>query len=179
MKIIDSQGRLFGKVSILDLGAGAIIILAIAAILVFPGTQVTGIAQNKSEPIEIQVLIRGFAINDYEKLIKSFEEDKTTSIVIRNQPAGTLEIISTEVLPRTTPVPQPDGTVKALPDPRPEVQFIRDFIIGLDGEAQVTQDGVILEGAKKVKIGTGIRLEGNTYDFNGTIIGVASKSDEE
>ncbi|MDJ0648926.1 MAG: DUF4330 domain-containing protein [Xenococcaceae cyanobacterium MO_188.B19] len=179
MKIIDSQGRLFGKVSILDLGAGAIIFFAIAGILVFPGTQVTGIAQNKSEPIEIEVLVRGFAINDYEKLIKSFEEDKTIDIVIRNQPAGTLEIISTEALPRTTPVPQPDGTVKALPDPRPEVQFIRDFIIGLGGEAEVTKDGVILEGAKKVKIGTGIRLEGNTYDFNGTIIGVASKSDEE
>ena len=179
MKIIDSQGRLFGKISILDLGAGAVIFLAIAGILIFPGTQVTGIAQNKPEPIEIQVLVRGFAINDYEKLIRSFEENKTIDIVIRNQPAGTLEIISTEALPRTTPVPQPDGTVKALPDPRPEVQFIRDFIIGLSGEAEVTKDGVILEGAKKVKIGTGIRLEGNAYDFNGTIIGVVPKSVEE
>ena len=51
MKIIDSQGRLFGKISILDLGAGAVIFLAIAGILIFPGTQVTGIAKNKPEPI--------------------------------------------------------------------------------------------------------------------------------
>lgn len=179
MKIIDSQGRLFGKISILDLGAGAIIFFAIAGILVFPGTQVTGIAQNNSKPIEIQVLVRGLAIINYEKLIESFEENKTIDIVIRNQPAGTLEIVSTRALPRTTPVPQPDGTVKALPDPRPEVEFIRDFIITLSGEAEVTGNGVILEGAKKVKIGTGIRLEGKTYDFNGTIIGVEPKSVEE
>ena len=179
MKIIDSQGRLFGKVSILDLAAGAIIFLAIAGILVFPGTQVTGIAQNNSSPIEIQVLIRGLPVIDYDKLIKGFDKDNTIDIVIRNQPAGTLEIISTEVLPRTTPVPQPDGTVKALPDPRPEVEFIKDFIIALSGEAEVTGNGVILEGAKKVKIGTGIRLEGKTYDFNGTIIGVEAKSVKE
>ncbi len=176
MKIIDSQGRLFGKISILDLGAGAIIFMAIAGILVFPGTPVTqGIAQNSLKPIEIKVLVRGLGVSNYQSLMDSFDKDKTIDIVIRNQPAGKLEIISTEVLPRTTAVPQPDGTVKALPDPRPEVELIRDFIISLGGDAEVTPDGVILEGAKKVKIGTGIRLEGKTYDFNGTIIGVESE----
>ncbi len=174
MKIIDSQGRLFGKLSILDLGAGIIILFAIAAILVFPGNPVTQgiVAQSKLQPIEIQVLVRGLGISNYEGLLQSFESDKTLNIVIRNQPAGKLDIIKTQSLPRTTPVPQPDGTVKALPDPRPEVDFIRDFIIVLGGKAEVGGDGVILEGAKKVKIGTSIRLEGDIYDFNGTIIGV-------
>ncbi len=173
MKIIDSQGKLFGKISILDLGAGAVIFIAIAGILFFPGTPVTqGIAQNKLQPIEIDVLVRGVGVSHYEKLLQNFEQDNKIDIVIRNQPAGTIEIVSTKTLPRTTPVPQPDGTVKALPDPRPEVELIRDLIITLNGEAEVTGNGVVLEGTKKVKIGTGIRLEGKTYDFNGTIIGV-------
>ncbi len=177
MKIIDSQGKLFGKISILDLGAGAVIFIAIAGILFFPGTPVTQgiVAQSKLQPIEIDVLVRGLGVSHYEKLLQNFEQDNKIDIVIRNQPAGTIEIVSTKTLPRTTPVPQPDGTVKALPDPRPEVELIRDLIITLNGEAEVTNNGVVLEGTKKVKIGTGIRLEGKTYDFNGTIIGVEVK----
>ncbi len=174
MKIIDSQGKLFGKISILDLGAGAVILLAIAGILFFPGTPVTQgiVAQSKLQPIEIDVLVRGLAVSNYEGLLQDFEQDKEIDIVLRNQPAGTINLISTEILPRTTPVPQPDGTVKALPDPRPEVEFIKDLVITLGGKAEVTGDGVVLGGTKKVKIGTGIRLEGKAYDFNGTIIGV-------
>ena len=37
MAIIDSQGRLFGKLSILDIGSALIILLVIAGIFLFPG----------------------------------------------------------------------------------------------------------------------------------------------
>ncbi len=176
MKIIDSQGRLFGKVSILDLGAAGVILIAIAGIFFSPGTPVTqGFAQSKLQPIEVEVIVRGLPVGDFDGLLQEFQDNKQVSIVIRNQPAGEVEILSTKTLPRTTPVPQPDGTVKALPDPRPEVILIKDLIITLAGEAQVTDDGVVLEGAKKIKIGTPIRLEGSTYDFNGNIITVRIK----
>ena len=176
MKIIDSQGRLFGKVSILDLGAAGVILIAIAGIFFSPGTPVTqGFAQSKLQPIEVEVIVRGLPVGDFDGLLQEFQDNKQVSIVIRNQPAGEVEILSTKPLPRTTPVPQPDGTVKALPDPRPEVNLIKDLIITLAGEAQVTDDGVVLEGAKKIKIGTPIRLEGSTYDFNGNIITVRIK----
>ncbi len=173
MKIIDSQGRLFGKVSILDLGAAGVILIAIAGIFFSPGTPVTqGIAQSKLQPIEVEVMVRGLSVGDFDSLLQEFQDNKQVNIVIRNQPAGKVEILSTKPLPRTTPVPQPDGTVKALPDPRPEVALIKDLIMTVGGKAQVTDDGVVLEGAKKIKIGTPIRLEGSTYDFNGTIITV-------
>lgn len=171
MKIIDAQGRLFGKVSILDLGAVGVILIAIAGIFFSPGTPVTqGIAQSKLQPIEVEVMVRGLSVGDFDGLLQEFEENKEVSIVIRNQPAGEVEILATQPLPRTTPVPQPDGTVKALPDPRPEVVLIKDMVMTLGGKAQITNDGVVLEGARKIKIGTPIRLEGRTYDFNGTII---------
>ena len=180
MKIIDSQGKLFGKISILDIGAAAAILLAIAGIVLFPGTPITQniVAQGKLQPIEIQVLVRGLGVSEYEKLQQDFQDDKKIEIVIRNQPVKDLDIsiVGTETLPRTTPVPQPDGTVKALPDPRPEVAFIKDFIITLGTKAEVTNDGVTLPGAKKIKIGSSMRLEGDTYDFNGSTIGVAVKS---
>jgi len=38
MKILDSQGRLFGKVSILDFGAALVILLVLVGIFFFPGT---------------------------------------------------------------------------------------------------------------------------------------------
>ena len=173
MKIIDAQGKLFGKVSILDLGAAAVILIAIAGIFFSPGTPVTqGIAQSRLKPVEVEVMVRGLRVGDFASLLEEFQNNKEVNIVIRNQPAGKVEILSTEPLPRTTPVPQPDGTVKALPDPRPEVSLIKDLIMTLGGKAQITNDGVVLEGTRKIKIGTPIRLEGRTYDFNGTIITV-------
>ncbi|MDJ0902031.1 MAG: DUF4330 domain-containing protein [Xenococcus sp. MO_188.B8] len=173
MKIIDAQGRLFGKVSILDLGAAGVILIAIAGIFFSPGTPVTqGIAQSRLQPIEVQVMVRGLTVGDFDSLLEEFQNHKQVDIVIRNQPAGTVEILSTEPLPRTTPVPQPDGSVKALPDPRPEVTLIKDLIMTVSGKAQVTDDSVVLDGARKIKIGLPIRLEGRTYDFNGTIISV-------
>ncbi|VEP15307.1 conserved hypothetical protein [Hyella patelloides LEGE 07179] len=171
MKIIDSKGRLFGKVSILDLGAAGVILLAVAGIFFFPGTSVIpGVAQSNVKSIEVEVLVRGLSAGDFDGLLAEFQEDKQASIVIRNQPAGTVEILDTERLPRTTPVPQPDGTVKALPDPRPEVALIHDMVLTFGSQAQVTSAGVVIEGTKKLKIGTPIRLEGRTYDFNGSVI---------
>ncbi|GAB4526478.1 MAG: DUF4330 domain-containing protein [Pleurocapsa sp.] len=174
MKIIDSKGRLFGKVSILDLAAACVILLVVIGIFFFPGTPLTKsiVAQTKMKPIEVQVLVRGLSAANLDALLQEFENEKKTDIVIRNQPAGSINIIGAQRLPRTTPVPQPDGTVKALPDPRPEVNMIHDMILTLGGKAEVTGSGVVLGGSKKVKIGTSIQLQGNLYDFNGTVIAV-------
>ena len=174
MKIIDSKGRILGKISILDLGAACVIVLVIIGIFFFPGTPVTQsiVAQTKVKPIEVDILVRGLSVGDFEGLQQEFQTDKTANIVIRNQPAGKVEIKSTQVLPRTTPVPQPDGTVKALPDPRPEVAMIKDVILTLGGKAQITGNGAILDNAQKVKIGRSIQLEGRNYDFNGSVISV-------
>ncbi len=177
MKIIDSKGRLFGKVSILDFGAACVILLVVVGIFFFPGTPLTKsiVAQTKIQPIEVQVLVRGLSVANFDKLLQDFQNEKKTQIVIRNQPAGSVEILDTQPLTRTTPVAQPDGTVKPLPDPRPEVTMIHDMILTLGGKAEVTNNGVVLGSTKKVKIGTPIQLQSNMYDFNGTIIAVEVK----
>ena len=175
MKIIDRKGRLFGKLSILDLAAAGVILLVIIGVFLFPGTPLTQkiIAQTKLQPVEVQILVRGLGVSSLDNLTQEFEREKQADIVIRNQPAGKVEILSSTLLPRTTAVPQPDGTVKALPDPRPEVEMIRDLLLTIQGRAEVTNNGIVLDGSKKIKIGSSIQLQGDIYDFNGTIVFIA------
>ena len=174
MKIIDSKGRLFGKLSVLDLAAAGVILLVIIGVFFFPGTPITNsiVAQTKLETVEVNVLVRGLGVEDLDSLIEEFEGEKPTDIVIRNQPAGQVEIVESQLLPRTTAVPQPDGTVKALPDPRPEIDMLRDMLLTLRGKAEITSSGVVLDSSKKIKIGSSIQLQGDMYDFNGTIIAI-------
>ncbi len=178
MKIIDSKGRLFGKLSILDVAAAGIIGLVIIGIFFFPGTPLTNkiAAQTKQKPIEVQILVRGLGVSNLDSLFEEFKQNEQADIVIRNQPAGKVKITNNQLLPRTTPVPQPDGTVKALPDPRPEIGMIRDMLITLEGKAEATSTGFVLPGSKKVKIGSSIQLQGNTYDFNGTVVSIELKN---
>jgi len=178
MKIIDSKGRLFGKLSLLDLAAAAVILLVFIGVFFFPGTPLTKslVAQTKQQPVEVKVLVRGLSVASFDDLVKEFEREKKADIIIRNQPAGKVEIISSQILPRTTPVPQPDGSVKALPDPRPEVEIIKDVIMTLKSNAEVTKSGVLLGSSKKVKIGSSIQLQGSIYDFSGTIIAIDTNS---
>jgi hypothetical protein len=171
MRLLDSKGRLFGKFSLLDLGAALVILLTIIGIFVVPGT--TGkstIAQVSKQPIEVDVIVRGLSVLNPDTLIQQFNTEKKTNIVIRNQPAGEAEIRNVKPLSRNVLVPQPDGTVKVLPDPRTE-NYSQDMIMTLGGQAEVTESGAVI-GGQKVKIGTLIELEGDNYNFNTSVIDV-------
>ena len=176
MKIIDSKGRLFGKLSLLDLAAACVILLVVVGVFFAPGTPYTNElrAQAQQKAIEVKVLVRGLSVADYDVLAQEFI-DKQADIVIRNQPAGKVKMLDSQVLPRTTPVPQPDGTVKALPDPRPEVEMIKDLLLTLGSKAEVTEGGYVLSGSKKIKIGSSIQLQGDIYDFSGTVVAIETK----
>ena len=171
MAILDSQGRLFGKVSILDLGAGLVILMVLEGIFLFPGTG-RSIAQvnSNSKSVEVDVLVRGLNVMDSSRLMNNFKAGQQTNVIIRNQPHGKVDIKAARQLERTVIVPQPDGSVKALPDPRADI-FSVDMLMTLAGKAQMTEDGVVM-GGNKVKVGTSIELEGQDYNFNASVIGV-------
>ena len=42
MPLLDAKGRLFGKVSLLDIGAGLVILMVIVGVFFFPGTSEIG-----------------------------------------------------------------------------------------------------------------------------------------
>lgn len=175
MAILDSKGRLFGKVSILDVGAALVILLVIVGIFFFPGTSGSVAQLNDTKPVEVDVIVRGLSVRQPQALIKQFQQEKKTSIIVRNQPSGQVDIKSVQELPRTLAVPQPDGTVKELPDPRAN-SFSIDMLLTLGGQGTVTKDGVVV-GNSKIKIGTPIELEGADYRFNSSVIDVRSNGD--
>ncbi|QOV21894.1 DUF4330 domain-containing protein [Anabaenopsis elenkinii] len=175
MAILDSKGRLFGKINLLDLGAGLVILLVIVSIFIVPGT--TGsVAQvgTKTVPIEVDLAVRGLNVRDPQRLFEAgFTKGGKTNVIIRNQPYGQIGIKSVQLLPRTVTVSQPDGSVKELPDPRTN-NFSTDMLLTLEGKAQITDTGPVL-GNSKVKIGTTFELEGFNYNFNSTVIDVRVK----
>lgn len=169
MKILDAHGRLFGKLNLLDLGAILVLLLVVVGIFFTPGNP-TSLAQAQTVPVEFEVIVRGLSVRNPRSL---FQVGDNTSIVIRNQPSGSVRITKIEDPGRQVLVPQPDGSVALKPSPGSEVPFTADFLLTLAGQGQITSDGPVL-GGSKVKIGLPVRLEGKTYDFNGTIIEVRS-----
>jgi Domain of unknown function (DUF4330) len=169
MAFLDSKGRLFGKISILDAGAAAIILMVLAGLLILPGK--TSSAQQGS-PIEIDVIVRGLNATAPREILKVGDK---INIIIRNEPSGTVDLTALEFLPRNLAVPQPDGSVKSLSDPRPESRFSNDLTMTLSGNAKIGDDGGIIFGNKKVKIGTSMELEGKQYNFNSTVVAVRNK----
>ena len=87
--MIDSQGRIWGKISILDLGAALVIILVIIGIFVFPGTSGTTINQT-TEPVAVDILVRGLVLKDPEALKN--QAAKKLEIIVRNQPYGGVKL---------------------------------------------------------------------------------------
>lgn len=172
MKLLDSKGRLFGKVSLLDIGAGLIILMVLVGVFFYPGTS-GSVAQvgAVSKPIEVDVIVRGLTVSDPKGLYDTLKNSETTNVIIRNQPYGQVNIKDVKLLPRSVAVPQPDGTVKSFPDPRPELGYTMDMLITLTGDAQVTEDGPVF-GNSKVKVGTQIEIEGELYDFYTSTVGV-------
>ncbi|WP_373524956.1 DUF4330 domain-containing protein [Nostoc sp.] len=172
MAILDSKGRLFGKINLLDLGAALVTLLVIFVILSTILSSL-GLAQvgEKIVPIEVDLVVRGLNVRDPEQLFNNgLKKGGKTDVIIRNQPYGQIQIKSVQQLPRTVNVSQPDGTVKELPDPKTN-NFSTDMILTLEGKAKSTESGLVL-GSSKVKIGMPIELEGFNYNFNATVIDI-------
>lgn len=169
MKLIDRYGRLFGKLSLLDLGAGVVLLCVLAGLFLLPGRSGTSLAQmTAAQPIEVDILVLGLSTPSPQDLIP---EGSTANFIIRNQPYGQVTVKNVQVLPRTVTVSQPDGSVKALPDPRPEMAFSSNLLLTLEGRGQITKNGPVL-GNTSIKVGTPVELEGKEYNFRASVIAV-------
>lgn len=176
MKILDAHGRLFGKINLLDFGAALVILLVIFGIFFYPGA--TGsVAQigTQTKAVEMDVIAKGVGTTNSDALIADIKSAKTINLIIRNQPYGQVEVKDVKVLPRNVSVPQPDGSVKALTDPRPELDYSTDLMVTLGGNAKVTPNGYVL-GNSKIKIGVLVEMEGNRFNFNGSVSDVRAKA---
>ena len=172
MSILDSQGRVLGRVSLLDIAAVLIIVVVAIGIFLVPG-KTGSVAQVGvvMKPIEIELWARGLSVKEPDTFAASLKAEGVTDIIIRNQPYGQVKVLDVTPTPRSVAVPQPDGTIVSLPDPRPELAYSTDLLITIGGDAQITESGPVL-GNSKMKIGTPVELEGITYNFNASVISV-------
>jgi hypothetical protein len=170
MAILDRQGRLFGKFSVLDLGAVLVMLFVVAGIFFSPGGAAPIRGQDKPQAVEADVIVRGLNVLNPDTLMTEFKTGNKLSFVIRNQPAGQVDIKTVRQLDRNLAVPQPNGSVKAIKDPRPDSYSI-DMILTVTGKGQKTKDGLVL-GNTKMKIGSSVEIDQLNYNFNGTVIDI-------
>jgi len=171
MQVIDKQGRLFGLLNVLDLGAIALILVVLIGILIVPGNGGYSIAQMvtaETKPVEVDMIVRGLSAREPEKLIQVGDK---VSIIIRNQPRGEVTVKSVTFAVPKVLVNQGEGKAIALPDPRAVDTFQTDAALVLTANAKVTDDGIIF-GSEKVKVGTSIDIEGAKYIMRGSTMGV-------
>ena len=176
MALLDSKGRLFGKLSLLDLGAALVILMVVVGIFIFPGAG-GSIAQSGGQPVEVDVIARGLTVLNPEDFLAQLSEAASSEnadsikIVVRNQPySDPITVKKVLALPRSVAVPQPDGTVKSYPDPRPELGYTADLLVTLGGNAQIV-DGTPVLGVP-VKVGTPIEIDGPSYNFRVSTVAV-------
>ncbi|CDN10366.1 MAG: DUF4330 domain-containing protein [Richelia sp.] len=172
MAILDSKGRLFGKLNILDFCASLVILLVIVGVFFFPGTS-GSVAQvgTKIARIEVDLIVRGLNVRNPQRLVdQGLTKGGKTNVIIRNHPYGQVAIKSIEVFPRYIIATLPDGKVLEVPDPR-KTSFSKDMLLTVTGKAQITDNGPVL-GNSKIKIGMPFELEGFNYNFKASVIDI-------
>ncbi|QNG26603.1 DUF4330 domain-containing protein [Synechococcus sp. HK01-R] len=128
-------------------------------------------ATGSVKPVQISVDVRGVPAADPDRLLRDALQAGRTSIVIRNQPHGSVRLVQVQDITRKLVTLTPDGRVLTAVDPNRRIQGTLDARFILDGEATVSGSGVVMAGTN-LKIGTPVELEGPQYRVNGTVSGV-------
>ena len=171
MALIDRQGRLFGKFSILDIGAIATILIVLIGLLLVPGNSGSSIAQMltaENKTVQVEMNVRGLSAANPQNLVKVGDK---VNIIIRNQPRGKVTIKKVEIAIPKVVAAKADGTAVYFDDPRAVSTSQSDLAITLEATASVTEDGVVF-GNEKVKVGTSIDIEGPKYLIRGSAMAV-------
>lgn len=167
MALVDSTGRLFGKINVFDaVTVGVLALVAVGIIAVQSGFHVTSGQVVKGETdIEYTFLMH----NAKTLRPNMFKPGESLSITIRNQPRGKVEIVSVKVSPKKAIIQNSNGQFKLVDDPADPYGY--EYLVTVKDKAVVTEEGFVTDGVK-VKIGMGIDVEGFDYRFNGAIIDV-------
>jgi hypothetical protein len=158
--------------SVLDGTAGLVALLAIGGVLWSPKLSNTFAKANGSvKSVQVMVDVLRVSAEDPEALIQDALASGRASIIIRNQPAGSVKLIRVDDINRVLVAVQPDGSVVTAPDPNRATLGSLNARFVLEGDATVSKSGVVLAGTK-LKVGIPVELEGALYRLNGTVSGV-------
>jgi len=161
------------SLSVVDTAAVIVALLAVGGVLWSPKLSNTvARATGAIKPVEVTVDVRNTPAADPDQLIADALQSGRTSLVIRNQPAGSAELIRVDDIRRQLASVLPDGSVVIADDPNRTIQGMLDARFVLRGDATVTSSGVVMAGTK-LKVGIPVELEGRFYRLNGMVSGVS------
>jgi len=160
------------RLSPLDLGAGAVVVLAAAGVIWSPKLSgAVARATGKLQPVTVLVDVRGVPVADPAVVLDAARRSGNVSIVIRNQPHGSVTVKQVIPLQRKLSAVFADGRVVSAADPN-QVQFATiDARFVLQGEGRKGADGVVF-GNQNLKIGAPIELEGPNFRVIGSVTGL-------
>ncbi len=146
MKLIDKDGKLFGKINLVDLGIILLIVLAIAAV----GYKTLGTKVQKSNDVTIQytLCIEGIREQSVAAMNKNHEniyDDKKEKLMGN--------IVSVEQKPFIRPVQLDNGEYKLA-----EYPDKYDLYVTIETQGFVTDDGCFTSSGKKLLYGDNIGI---------------------
>ena len=160
------------SLSVVDAAAVLVVVAAAGGVLWSPKLSNTmAKATGALKPVEVMVDVRNTSAADPDGLVREALDAGRTTLVIRNQPAGTAELVRVDDIRRRLTAVQPDGRVVVADDPNKDIYGMLNARFVLKGDATVSPSGVVMAGTK-LKVGTPVELEGRTYRVNGTVSGV-------
>ena len=160
------------SLSVVDAAAVLVVVAAAGGVLWSPKLSNTvAKATGALKPVEVMVDVRNTSAADPDGLVREALDAGRTTLVIRNQPAGTAELVRVDDIRRRLTAVQPDGRVVVADDPNKDFYGMLNARFVLKGEATVSPSGVVMAGTK-LKVGIPVELEGRTYRVNGTVSGV-------
>lgn len=162
----------FRSLSVIDTAAAVIAVAAVAGVLWSPKLSNTvARATGSMKAVVVSVDVRNSRVADSAGLIRQALDNGRTNLVIRNQPAGSAELIRVDDISRQLVAVQPDGRVVSAADPNREIQGLLDARFVLRSDATITPTGVVVAGTK-LKVGTPVELDGRLYRLNGVVSGI-------
>ena len=160
------------RFSLVDAGAAAAVVLAVGGVVWSPKLSgAVARATGGLQPVTVFVDVRNVPVANPPALIAGAKEQGKVSIVIRNQPHGSVAVDDVIPLQRQLAAVLPDGKVVTAPDPNQQQLGNLDARFVLKGEGRKGAGGVVF-GNQTLKIGAPIELEGRDFRLNGSVSGL-------
>ncbi|MGI6605063.1 MAG: DUF4330 domain-containing protein [Firmicutes bacterium] len=162
MPLIDKQGRLFGRVNIIDL-AVLVLVLAVAARLGLRSRMLTAVNPSTTSPVEVVILVEDVR----QATADAMQEGENVLNTKSNAVLG--KLAAKDVRPAAKEVETADGRLV-----RAESSFRKDVYVTIRGQGQVTPN-VILLGGYEMRVGASVAIKGLKFSVNGTVMSVQTE----
>ena len=158
------------SLSPIDAVAGVVALAALAGVVWSPKlSNAVAKATGAVKPVQVSVDVVRLYSADPEQLLNSVREEAALNIVIRNQPAGRVSLVTVDDITNSLTAVQPDGSVVIADAPATALPRHARFV--MEAQAEIKPSGVVI-GGTKLKVGVPVELEGRLYRLNGVVSGV-------